>query len=139
MKHTSGFRKTASFLAACVGITSACICVVLIASEHNSARSKYEIENREARGWEALRQTNPGFYRKSEEAVGSSLENLAEMQDNFWVKLPKTQLVGLLAVGGLGSAAAGYAVTWALMLMGRFGVREFLKYREFRRLRGCPN
>ncbi len=69
----------------------------------------------------------------------SSLESLAESQGNFWVKVPKVKLAGFLALGGLGSAALGYLATWAVILLGRSGIRGFLSYREFRRLRSCPN
>ena len=139
MKGTSKLRKITSFLAICAGITSACICVLLIADEYHSARSKLEIHNREVQGWEACRQANPSYYEASEKAVGSSLENLAESQSNFWVRMPKVQLAGFLVLGGLGSAALGYLATWAIVLLGRSGIKGFLRYREFRRLHGCPN
>lgn len=139
MKRTNRFRKITSFLAICAGITSACICVLLIKGEYDSARSRLEIYSREVQGWEACRQSNPSYYKASEEAVNSSLENLAESQSHFWASMPKMRLAGFLALGGLGSAALGYAAIWAVVLLGRLGIREFLKYREFRRLRGCPN
>jgi len=139
MKRTSRFSKITSFLAICVGITSACICVLLISGEHHSARSKFEIHSQQVQGWEACRQANPSYYEASEKAVGSSLENLVESQSNFWVRMPKVQLAGFLALGGLGSAALGYLATWAVVLLGRSGIRGFLRYREFRRLHGCPN
>ncbi len=139
MERTSRFRKITSFLATCAGITSACICVLLIAGEYRSARSTFEIYNREVQGWEACRQANPSYYEASEQAVSSSLGNLAESQSNIWVKMPKVQLAGLLALGGLGSAVAGYAAMWAVVLLGRSGIHGFLRYREFRRLHGCPN
>ena len=139
MKRTSRFHNITSFFAICAGITSACICVLLIAGEYHSARSKFEIHNQEAQGWEACRQANPSYYKASGKAVTSSMENLAESQGNFWVKMPKVQLAGLLALGGLGSAAAGYAAMWGVVLLGRSGIQGFLRYREFRRLHGCPN
>ncbi len=139
MKRTNRFSKITSFLAICAGITSACICVLLISGEYHSARSKFEIQSRQVQGWEACRQANPSYYEASEKAVGSSLENLAESQSNFWVKMPKVQLAGFLALGGLGSAALGYLATWAIVLLGRSGIKGFLRYREFRRLHGCPN
>ena len=139
MKRTNRFRKVTSFLATCAGITSACVCVLLIAGEYHSARAKFDIHSREVQGWEACRQANPIYYKASEKAVNSSLENLAESQGNFWVKMPKVQLAGFLALGGLGSAALGYLATWAVVLLGRSGIQGFLRYREFRRLHGCPN
>ena len=139
MKRTNRFSKITSFLAICAGITSACICVLVISGEYHSARSKFEVHNRQVQGWEACRQANPSYYEASERAVGSSLESLAESQSNFWVKMPKVQLAGFLALGGLGSAALGYLVIWAVVLLGRSGIRGFLRYREFRRLHSCPN
>jgi hypothetical protein len=139
MKRTNRFSKITSFFAICAGITSACICVLLIAGEHHSARSRFEIHNREVQGWEACRLANPGYYEASEKAVSSSMGNLAQSQGNFWVKMPKVQLAGFLALGGLGSAAVGYLAIWAVVLMGRSGIRRFLRYREFCRLHGCPN
>ncbi len=139
MKRTSRFCKVTSFLAICAGITSACICVLLIAGEYRSARSKFEIHNREVQGWEACRQANPSYYKASENAVSSSLENLAQSQSNFWVKMPKVRLAGFLALGGLGSAAVGYAAMWGVVVLGRSGIQGFLRYREFRRLQGYPN
>jgi hypothetical protein len=113
--------------------------VLLIAGEYHSARSRLEIYGREVQGWEACRQANPSYYEASEKAVSASLENLTESQGNFWASMPKVRLAGLLALGGLGSAALGYAATWAVILLGRSGIRGFLRYREYRRLRGCPN
>jgi len=139
MKRTSRFSKITSFFAICAGITSACICVLLISGEYHSARSKFEIHSGEVQGWEACRQANPSYYNASEKAVGSSLESLAESQGNFWVRMPKVKLVGFLALGGLGSAALGYLATWAVILLGRSGIQGFLRYREFRRFHGCPN
>ena len=139
MKGTSNFRRVTCFLAICAGITFACVSVLLIGDEYHSARSKFDIHKQEVEGWEACRQANPSYYKASEQAVSSSLENLAESQSSFWVKTPKVQLVGLLVLGGLGSAAVGYLATWAVVLMGRSGIRGFLSYREFRRLHGCAD
>jgi hypothetical protein len=139
MERTNRFSKTTSFFAICAGITSACICVLLISDEYHSARSKFEIHSQQVQGWEACRQANPSYYEANEKAVGSSLESLAESQSNFWVKMPRLQLAGCLAVGGLGSAAMGYLSIWAIFLLGRSGIRGFLRYREFRRFDGCPN
>ena len=139
MKQKNRFGKITSFLATCAGITSACICVLLIAGEYHSARSNLEIHSREVEGWEACRQANPSYYEASQQTARSSRENLAEAQSNFWVKVPKTQLAGFLALGGLGSATVGYLATWIVFLFGRSGIRGFLRYREFRRLRTCPN
>jgi hypothetical protein len=139
MKRTNRFHKITSFIAVCAGITFACICVLLIAGEYHSAHSKFDVHSREVEGWEACRQANPSYYKASEKSVNSSRESLAESQGNFWVRVPKARLAGFLAVGGLGSAALGYLATWAVVLLGRSGIKGFLKYRAFRRLQGCPS
>ena len=140
MKRKSRFRKTASFLATCAGLTSACICVLIISGEWHSARSNYEIHHREVEGWEACRQANPEYYAASEQSVVSSRENLAQAQNNVWVRVSKVQLAGFLALGGLGSAVAGYLATWIVLMFGHTGISVFSKARQLnRRLLGCPN
>ena len=136
-RKKNDFRKVASFLATCAGITAACICVLLIAGEYHSARSKVKLHNSEVQGWEACRQANPTYYQASENAVSSSKDNLTEARGNFWVKIPKTQLGGILALGGLCSAAAGYLATWAVAVIGRLGLRKFAAWLTLR-LQGCP-
>ena len=89
MNQNNSFRRITSFLATCAGITSACICVLLIAGEYHSARSKVNLHNSEVQGWEACRQANPDYYRASEQSVSSSKKNLAEARGNFWVRIPK--------------------------------------------------
>lgn len=125
MNRKSSFRKVASFLATCAGITAACICVLLIAGEYHSARSKVDLHNSELQGWEACRQANPDYYKASEQTVITSKKNLTEARGNFWIKIPKTQLAGFLILGGLASAAAGYLATWGVVLIGRLSLVRF--------------
>lgn len=127
MKRKSIFRNTTFSLAKCAGVISAIICILLIAEEHNSARSKLDICNWEVRGWEACRHTNPSYFRANKEAASRSQENLDDAQDNFWVKLPKAELAGLLVLGGLGGAAGGYLGTWAVLWFGGLGIRRFIR------------
>ena len=137
MNRKNNFQKVTSFVATCAGITLACICVLLIGGEYHSARSKFEIHDREVKGWEACRQANPSYYEASADAVSSSAESLAEARSNFWVRVPKVQLAGFLALGGLGSAAAGYLVTWGIVLLGRLTLNKFTGWLTVR-LQGCP-
>jgi len=133
----SSFHKVTTFLATCAGITAACICVLLIAGEYHSARSKFEIHSREVQGWEACRQANPEYYQASKQSVNSSRQKLAEAKKNFWIRMPKTQLVGFLALGGLASAVAGYLSIWIVVLLGRLGLHKFNAWLTVR-LQGCP-
>jgi hypothetical protein len=71
--------------------------------------------NRELRGWEACRQTNPAYFKANEQAVNSCIKSINEARQNFWVKIPKTQWAGILILAGLASACAGYFATWVLI------------------------
>lgn len=137
MNRKNNFHKVTSFLATCAGITLACISVLLIAGEYHSARSKFELHDREVKGWEACRQANPSYYQASTEAVNSSTKSLAEARSSFWVRIPKVQLAGFLALGGLVSAAAGYLATWGIVLLGRLTLNKFTSWLTVR-LQGCP-
>ena len=137
MNKKKSFHKVTSFLATCAGITAACICVLLIYSEYHSARSKFDIHNREVQGWEACRQANPEYYEASKKTVSSSRQNLAEAKSNFWIRIPKVQLVGFLALGAVASAAAGYIAVWSIVLLGRLSLHKFNAWLTVR-LQGCP-
>jgi hypothetical protein len=127
MKQKSIFRNVTFSLAKCAGVISAIICILLIAEEHNSARSKLDICNWEVRGWEACRNTNPSYFRANKDAASRSQEKLDDAQDNFWVKLPKAELAGLLVLGGLGGAAGGYLGTWAVLSLGGLVTHRFIR------------
>lgn len=130
MKRESSFNRVASFLGACAGLTAACVCVLLLAGEYHSARSKLDLHSKEVEEWEACRQANPSYYAASQQTASASRENLAEAQSNFWVKVPKTQFAGFLALGGLGSATAGYLGTWIVLLMMRLTFRGVFRRRK---------
>ncbi|MHC4116389.1 MAG: hypothetical protein ACYSWO_02665 [Planctomycetota bacterium] len=130
MKRKNSFNQVTSFLATCAGLTCACVCVLLIAGEYHSARSDLELHSREVDGWEACRQANPSYYQASQQTASSSRENLAEAQSNFWVKVPKTQFAGFLALGGLGSATAGYLVTWIVLVIMRSSAKVVFRRRK---------
>jgi len=115
MKQMSRLRGVAFFFAICASVISACICVLLMAGEYQSARFELDACNRELQGWEACRQTQPTYYEANSETVNICTRNLEKARANYWVKLPKTQLVGLFAAGGLGSATAAYLATYGIV------------------------
>jgi len=81
--------------------------------------------DRELRGWEACRQTNPDYFKANKQAINSCLTSLDQARDNFWVKLPKAQFAGLLILAGLVSASGGYLATWAVLWPIGFGIYKF--------------
>ncbi len=127
MKQKTKFRNVTFLLAVCASITVACICVLLIAEDYHSAQSKFDAHVREAQGWEAFRQTNPDYFKANEEEASNSKKNLDEAKSNFWVKLPKQELVGLFALGGVSSALAGYLAVWTVALLCRTCVRTLIR------------
>jgi len=127
MKKQSGLRSFAFFLSICASVISACICVLLMAGEYNSARFELDACNREIQGWEACRQTQPTYYEANSDTVRQCRTNLEQARANFWVKLPKTQLVGLLAAGGLASATVVYLLTYGLVWFIGTAIARFAK------------
>jgi hypothetical protein len=115
MKQKSKLKGITSFLAICASVVSACVCVLLISGDYHSAHFKLDTYNRELRGWEACRQTNPAYFKANEQAVNSCITSINEARKNFWVKIPKTQWAGILILAGLASACAGYLATWVLI------------------------
>lgn len=112
MKRKYGLRSITLFLSICVSVFSACFCVLLMAGEYYTARHKLDIYSKESQGWEACRQTEPNYFKSNAEAVSSCLKNLEEAQGNFWVTLPKNQVIMLFVLAGLGSAIGGYLTVW---------------------------
>lgn len=127
MKRQSRLRGLAFFFAICASVISACICVLLMAGEYNSARFELDAYNRESQGWEACRQTQPTYYEANSETVSLCTRNLEQARENFWVKIPKTQLIGLLAAGGLGSATMAYLFTYGLFWFVGTAIVRFTK------------
>jgi hypothetical protein len=128
MKEKSGLRGLRFFLATCASVACACVCVLLIAGEYHSARFKLDTYEREYQGWEAFGKTNTAYFEANQEAVSSCRKNLNEARDNFWVKLPRTHVVGLFAAAGLGSAAGAYVATWVVVWLGGTGVCRFTRW-----------
>ena len=131
MNHKSKLQAITSFLAICTSVVSACVCVLLISGDYHSAHFQMDTYNRELRGWEACRQTNPAYFNANEQAVNSCLTNINEARNNFWVKIPKTQWVGILILAGLASASAGYFATWIVIWLVGFITYKLVKLLTF--------
>ncbi|MGB2864843.1 MAG: hypothetical protein WBC05_16065 [Sedimentisphaerales bacterium] len=115
MNHKNKLQSVTSFLAICASVVSACVCILLLSGDYHSAQFKLDTYERELQGWQACRQTNPAYFKANEQAVNSCLTSINEARDNFWVRLPKAQLAGLLILAGLVSASGGYLITWAVV------------------------
>jgi hypothetical protein len=87
--------------------------------------------DRELRGWEACRQTNPAYFKANEQAVNSCLMSINETRDNFWVKLPKAQWAGILILAGLMSASVGYLSTWIILWLIGFVIYKLVRLLTF--------
>jgi hypothetical protein len=122
-----GLRSITLFLSICVSVFSACFCVLLMAGEYYTARNKLDIYSKEFQGWEACRQTEPNYFKANAEAVNSCLKNLEEAKGNFWVTLPKNQIIGLFVLAGLGSAIGGYMAVWSVWF-GSTGICRFIRW-----------
>lgn len=128
MKTKSKLRGLTFFLATSASVACACVCVLLIAGEYNSARFNLDTQEREHQGWLAFQKTNPAYFEANKEAASSSASNLNQAKDNFWVKLPKTHLVGLFVAAGLGSAASAYLATWTIVWLIGTGLSRFARW-----------
>jgi hypothetical protein len=131
MNDKSKLRGVTSFLAISASVVSACVCVLFISDEYHSANFEMDTYNRELRGWEACRQTNPAYFKANEQAVNTCLTNIDQARDNFWVKLPKSQLAALLIFAGLVSALGGYLITWVLVWCVGFGIYKLVRFFAF--------
>ena len=127
MKRKRKLRRVTSFLAICVSVVSACVCVLLISGEYHSAHFNLDTYDRELRGWQACRQTNPEYFKVNEQAVNSCLASINQARDNYWVKLPKTHLIGLFILAGLASAASGYLATWLVVWIVGMIIYKFIR------------
>ena len=127
MKRKYGLRRITLFLSICLSVFSACFCVLLMANEYYTARHKLDIYNKEFQGWEACRQTEPTYFKSNAETVSSCLKSLEEAKGNFWVKLPKNQIIILFVLAGLGSAIGGYLAVW-LVWFGGTGIDRFIRW-----------
>ena len=118
MKRKYGLRQITLFLSICVSVFFACFCVLLMAGEYYTARHKLDIYSKESQGWEACRQTEPTYFKSNADAVINCLNNLEEAKSNFWVTLPKNQVIILFVLAGLISAVGGYLAVWFVWFCG---------------------
>lgn len=121
------FRRVALFLAAVVGVSCAYYSVMLVAGEYSWAQSKLNMYQEGVQGWEACRKMKPEFYQANSEAVSYCLAGLNQAQDDFWVNLPRSQLVGLYVLAGSVGAVAGFLATFAVFWFGGLSAYEFVK------------
>jgi hypothetical protein len=110
------------------GVSCACYGVLLVADEYYRAQNKLNMCRESVEGWEACRKMKPEFYEANTEAVSASLEKLDEAQQNFWVNLPKGQLVGLYVLAGFAGAIGGCLVTWILLWFGGLAIYETIRW-----------
>ncbi len=92
MKRKYGLRKITLFLSISVSVFSACICVLLMASEYYSARHKLDIYSKESQGWEACRQTEPTYFEANAEAEHENGSNSDDSDEVGKVKKAKGTL-----------------------------------------------
>jgi hypothetical protein len=141
MKTKSGFRGLQFFLATCASVASACVCVLLVAGQYHVARFQLDTCEREHQGWEAFRQTNPAYFEANQEAATSCQKSLKDAQDNFWVKIPETQVVALFVATGLASAVGGYVTTWLVVWLIGAAISRFTRWLALcfeRKPKRCP-
>ena len=131
MRRKSKLRSAVFSLAICVGIFAAWCCVLLMAEEYYSARHKLDVCRQEVQTWEACRQTKPSYFKSNSEVVSSCLKNYNQARGNFWVSLPKEQLIGLFVLVAVGSATAGYLATWVVLRFVCLSVNRFVRLLAF--------
>lgn len=122
-----GLHGITLFLAIGASVVLACVSVLLMAGEYQSARFDMDTHVREYQGWQAFRQTNPAYYEDNKEAVSACMKSLEAAQDNFWLQRSKAELVGMFIIAGLGSAIGGYLAIWALVGVIGIGLQKVVK------------
>lgn len=113
-----GFSRTTFFLALVVAVSCASYCVLSVADRYYRAHSKVHMYEDELQGWDACRRTRPTVFTANAEAVSYCIDNLSKARENFWVGLPKGQVLGLYALAALGGAAGGCLATWVFLIFG---------------------
>jgi len=131
MNHKNKLQGVTSFLAICASVVSACVCVLLISGEYHSAHFNLDTYDRELKGWQACRQTNPEYFKANEQAVNSCLTSIDQARDNYWIKLPKAHLIGLFVLAGLASAASGYLATWVVVWLIGISIYKVIRLLTF--------
>jgi len=113
-------------LAILAGVVCACYFILSVADKYYSAQSALSMYKQDLQGWDACRVMKPAFFKANAEAVSQCLSNLADAQDDFWVNLPKAQLVGLYISAALGGAAGGYLAVWTVVQLVTLAVHKFI-------------
>jgi len=139
MKQKS-ILSSVTFLATLASVLSASCCITFMAVQYNSARTKFDVLNREFQGWQACRQTKPAYYEANKEALSDCVISLDEARRNFWIRLPKVHLLGLFVLSGLGSAIGGYLATWIVVWFGLLSILSIYRFIKWLALcfRGNP-
>lgn len=125
MNPKSKWQEITLFLAIAAGIFCACYCVLAMANNYYVARYNLDIYTQDLQGWDACRQTEPGYYKANAEVVSSCLKNLDSARENFWLNLSTGQLAGLFVLAGSGGAVGGYLSTWAVVWFGSSVIGKF--------------
>lgn len=128
MNLSCRFCRITLLLAIVAGVSCACYGVLLVADEYYRAQNGLNICRESVEGWEACRKMKPEFYKANAEAVSSSLKNLDEAQNNFWVNLPRSRLVGLYVLAGLAGTIGGCLITWAVLWFGGLTIYESIRW-----------
>jgi hypothetical protein len=128
MNQKSRWHEFTLFLAIAAGIFCACYCVLAMANNYYVARYNLDIYMQDLQGWDACRQTEPGYYKANAEVVSSCLKNLDSARENFWLNLSTSQLAGLFVLAGSGGAAGGYLSTCAVVWFGISVIGKFIRW-----------
>lgn len=128
MNQKSRWHEFTLSLAIAAGIFCACYCVLAMANNYYVARYNLDIYTQDLQGWDACRQTEPGYYKANAEVVGSCLKNLDSARENFWLNLSTGQLAGLFVLAGSGGAAGGYLSTWAVVWFSSSVIGMFIRW-----------
>jgi hypothetical protein len=122
-----GFRRITVLLALAAGVFCACFCVLSVADKAHDAQYRLSIYKEELQGWEACRSTKPAFYRANLETVSNCLNSLSKAQEDFWVSVPKRELIGLYILAGMGGLAGGYLATWTVVWFGGLAIGKSIR------------
>jgi hypothetical protein len=128
MSTKSKLYRITLFLAIIVGVSCACYGVLSVADQYYRAQNKLNVCIESAQGWEACRKIKPEFYEANTDTVSTSMKNLDEAQNNFWVKLPKSRLVGLYVLVGLTGAVGGCLISWIVFWFSGMAIYESLRW-----------
>jgi hypothetical protein len=122
MNLKTKIRKLILVLAIIASFVCSSFCIMWINDRYSEARHKLNVSIEAAEGWEACRLMKPEFYQANTETASLSLKNVNQAKKDFWVRLSKTQLIGVyLAAGSLG-AITGFLTVWIILLYSSMAV-----------------